>query len=84
MDGGTGQGLGNGVSQESSRKFSQVLRSPHPGETALGQEGGKEGQEGGRRRRGGGREQEEVGGGSRFLGSDPALALGSSLGCLQR
>ena len=61
MDGGTGQGLGNGVSQESSRKFSQVLRSPHPGETALGQEGGKEGQEGG----GGGeagREQEEGGG----------------------
>ena len=61
MDGGTGQGLGNGVSQESSRKFSQVLRSPQPGETALGQEGGKEGQEGG----GGGeagREQEEGGG----------------------
>ena len=64
MDRWTGQGLGNSVSQESSRKFSQVLRSPHPGETALGQEGGKEGQEGGGGGGGGeaGREQEEGGG----------------------
>ena len=62
MDGRTGQGLGEGSSQESSRNASQVLRrSPHPGETALGKDGGKEGQEGGREEEEGGAGEEEAG-----------------------
>ena len=63
MDGGTGQGLGNGVSQESSRKFSQVLRSPYPGRLLWGRkEARKDRWEGGGGGGEGGREQEEGGG----------------------
>lgn len=80
MDGRAGQGLGKGSSQESSRNSSQVLRRrPHPGETALGKERGKEGQEGGGEEEEGGTRQEGAGSSAQTQPS----TLASSLGCLQ-